>query len=103
MVFWTAPDCATIFPTYPANNGQEGCYSGGSAQKWACLLRKVSCISYSYNTRVNSYKPDHIIYLIRGGLAEILCKPKILPLKSAVLEQLQKIEQAADIAGEEGQ
>jgi hypothetical protein len=25
-----------------------------------------------------------------------LCKPKILPLKSAVLEQLQKLEQAAE-------
>lgn len=35
-------------------------------------------------------------FVDRGGLAEILCKPKILPLKSAVLEQLQKIEQAAD-------
>jgi len=32
----------------------------------------------------------------RGGLAEILCKPKILPLKSAVLEQLQRIEREAD-------
>jgi hypothetical protein len=33
----------------------------------------------------------------RGGLAEILCKPKIMPLKSAVLEQLQKIERASEI------
>jgi hypothetical protein len=32
-------------------------------------------------------------------LAEILCKPKILPLKSAVLEQLQKIEK--EIEGKE--
>ena len=39
--------------------------------------------------------------MFRGGLAEILCKPKILPLKSAVLEQLQRIEQAADIAAED--
>jgi hypothetical protein len=38
-------------------------------------------------------------YLNRGGLAEILCKPKILPLKSAVLEQLQKIEK--EIEGKE--
>jgi len=36
--------------------------------------------------------------LFRGGLAEVLCKPKIMPLKSAVLEQLQKIEaSAADV------
>lgn len=36
--------------------------------------------------------------LFRGGFAEILCKPKILPLKSAVLEQLQQLEEqnAAD-------
>lgn len=32
----------------------------------------------------------------RGGLAEVLCKPKILPIKSAVLEQLQKIDRVAD-------
>lgn len=36
--------------------------------------------------------------LRRGGFAEILCKPKILPLKSAVLEQLQKLEQSAEDA-----
>jgi hypothetical protein len=41
--------------------------------------------------------------MTRGGLAEILCKPKILPLKSAVLEQLQRIEQAADNADVENQ
>lgn len=38
----------------------------------------------------------------RGGLAEILCKPKILPLKSAVLEQLQKIEREIEVK-EEGE
>lgn len=37
-----------------------------------------------------------LVYSERGGLAEVLCKPKILPLKSAVIEQLQKIEQQAD-------
>jgi hypothetical protein len=34
--------------------------------------------------------------ICRGGFAEILCKPKILPLKSAVLEQLQRIENVQD-------
>ena len=34
--------------------------------------------------------------LSRGGLAEVLCKPKILPLKSAALVKLQKIQAAAD-------
>jgi BBSome-interacting protein 1 len=37
-----------------------------------------------------------LVYSERGGLTEILCKPKILPLKSVVLEQLQKIEKADD-------
>jgi len=39
-----------------------------------------------------------LLYSERGNLTEgfTLCKPKILPLKSVVLEQLQKIEQAAD-------
>eukprot|EP01033_Poteriospumella_lacustris_P004783 gene4782-3431_t len=39
-----------------------------------------------------------LVYSEKGGFAEILCKPKILPLKSAVLEQLQKLEQSAEDA-----
>ncbi len=35
-----------------------------------------------------------LVYSERGGLSEVLCKPKIIPIKSAVLEQLQKIENA---------
>jgi BBSome-interacting protein 1 len=34
-----------------------------------------------------------LVYSERGGLSEILCKPKIMPLKSTVLEQLQKLEE----------
>lgn len=37
-----------------------------------------------------------LVYSERGSLSEVLCKPKILPLKSAVLEQLKKIEQAVE-------
>jgi BBSome-interacting protein 1 len=33
-----------------------------------------------------------LVYSERGALSEILCKPKIMPLKSAVLEKIQKIE-----------
>jgi len=32
--------------------------------------------------------------ILRGGHAEILCKPKILPIKSSVIEKLEKIENA---------
>jgi hypothetical protein len=42
-----------------------------------------------------------LVYSERGTLSEILCKPKIMPLKSAVLEQLQKIEGAKDDDEEE--
>ena len=34
-----------------------------------------------------------LVYSERGGLTEILCKPKIMPLKSEVLKKLEKIEQ----------
>lgn len=36
------------------------------------------------------------VYSERGDLQEVLCKPKILPLKSAVLVQLRKLEEATD-------
>ena len=42
-----------------------------------------------------------LVYSERGALSEILCKPKIMPLKSAVLEQLQKIEGAREDEEEE--
>jgi len=35
-----------------------------------------------------------IVIAERGQLSEVLCKPKILPLRSAVLEQLKKLEEA---------
>ena len=37
-----------------------------------------------------------LVYSERGALSEILCKPKIMPLKSAVLEKIQKIEGEAE-------
>ena len=33
-----------------------------------------------------------LVYSERGGLTEILCKPKIMPLKSEVLKKLEKME-----------
>ena len=44
-----------------------------------------------------------VVIAERGPLAEVLCKPKILPLKSAVLERLIKIEAQATEAEEEQQ
>jgi BBSome-interacting protein 1 len=40
-----------------------------------------------------------LVYSERGGLSEVLCKPKLMPLKSVVIEQLEKIE--AQIGEEE--
>ena len=34
----------------------------------------------------------------KGPLTEVLCKPKILPLKSAALEKVEKIEKESAIA-----
>lgn len=34
----------------------------------------------------------------KGGLAEILCKPKILPLKSITLQKLEEMEVGASVA-----
>ena len=42
-----------------------------------------------------------VVIAERGPLSEVLCKPKILPLKSAVLEHLIKVEQEANIDQEE--
>lgn len=56
--------------------------------------------------QIKEVLPKHgLVYSERGSLTDcfVLCKPKILPLKSAVLEQLQKIEQAVEAEVEEAE
>lgn len=36
-----------------------------------------------------------LVYSERGNLTEVLCKPKILPIKSATLLKIEGIEQQA--------
>lgn len=36
-----------------------------------------------------------LVYSEKGNLAEVLCKPKLLPIKSAVLEKLERLEKEA--------
>ena len=59
-----------------------------------------------YNVPMNNFEDKAIlreilpktglVYSERGGLTETLCKPKMMPLKSLVLEQLQKIESSVN-------
>lgn len=66
--------------------GKESYDQRNSPEEWSSLFREVSGM-----TR------NGICFICnRGGFAEILCKPKILPLKSAVLEQLQRLEVAEE-------
>ena len=36
-----------------------------------------------------------LVYSEKGNLSEVLCKPKIMPIKSATLEKLEKMEAQA--------
>jgi BBSome-interacting protein 1 len=36
-----------------------------------------------------------LVFSERPGLSEVLCKPKILPIKSLALEKLERLEAAA--------
>ncbi|KAK3262417.1 hypothetical protein CYMTET_28728 [Cymbomonas tetramitiformis] len=36
-----------------------------------------------------------LVYSEKGNLSEVLCKPKIMPLKSITLERLEEMEKAA--------
>ena len=62
------------------------------------MLDEMACYDCPYHNICLIPSADHMniffSHFCRGGLAEILCKPKILPLKSTVLEQLQKVDQA---------
>jgi BBSome-interacting protein 1 len=37
-----------------------------------------------------------LVYLEKGNLSELLCKPKIMPIKSVSLERLEAMEQQAE-------
>mmetsp|Transcript_17449 Transcript_17449/g.20934 ORF Transcript_17449/g.20934 Transcript_17449/m.20934 type:complete len:80 (+) Transcript_17449:267-506(+) len=39
-----------------------------------------------------------LVYSEKGNLSEVLCKPKIMPLKSVTLERLEEMEKAAATA-----
>jgi len=39
-----------------------------------------------------------LVYSEKGNLSEVLCKPKIMPIKSAELMHLEAMEQAASSA-----
>ena len=44
-----------------------------------------------------------LVYSERGALGEVFCKPKILPLKSSVLEKLSAMEGERNEAYEAGE
>lgn len=44
-----------------------------------------------------------LVYSERGALSEVFCKPKILPLKSSVLEKLSAMEGERNEANEANQ
>ena len=43
-----------------------------------------------------------LVYSEKGALSEILCKPKILPIKSVSLQKLEEMEKKAKELGQEG-
>lgn len=36
-----------------------------------------------------------LVYSEKGNLSEVLCKPKIMPIKSVTLERLEQLEKEA--------
>ena len=47
----------------------------------------------SKHTVINEILPKAgLVYSEKGNLSEVLCKPKIMPLKSATLKQMEAIE-----------
>jgi BBSome-interacting protein 1 len=36
-----------------------------------------------------------LVYSEKGNLSEVLCKPKIMPIKSITLEKMEEMERAA--------
>lgn len=43
-----------------------------------------------------------LVYSEKGNLGEVLCKPKIMPIKSVTLEKLEEMEKQAAAVGTPG-
>ena len=44
-----------------------------------------------------------LVYSEKGNLSEVLCKPKIMPIKSITLEKLEEMERQAATLGTQQQ
>lgn len=42
-----------------------------------------------------------LVYSEKGNLSEVLCKPKIMPLKSVTLEKIEQMEREAALLGQQ--
>jgi len=54
----------------------------------------------NYDTITEILPRTGLVYSEQAALAESLCKPKIIPIKSATLEKLEKLEKEAKTAEE---
>eukprot|EP00640_Fibrocapsa_japonica_P008379 CAMPEP_0113938618 /NCGR_PEP_ID=MMETSP1339-20121228/5031_1 /TAXON_ID=94617 /ORGANISM="Fibrocapsa japonica" /LENGTH=70 /DNA_ID=CAMNT_0000941813 /DNA_START=60 /DNA_END=272 /DNA_ORIENTATION=- /assembly_acc=CAM_ASM_000762 len=59
--------------------------------------------SGSGQTPIREVLPKNgLVYSEKGNLSEVLCKPKIMPIKSLTLEKMEQLEQAQNPDEEAG-
>ena len=52
------------------------------------------------HTVINEILPKAgLVYSEKGNLSEVLCKPKIMPLKSTTLQRIESIEKGGEAEG----
>ncbi|RLN92843.1 hypothetical protein BBJ28_00014230 [Nothophytophthora sp. Chile5] len=56
----------------------------------------VVCLARKQRVQIQEVLPKAgLVYSERGNLTEVLCKPKIMPIKSATLLRIEEIEKQA--------
>eukprot|EP00976_Prorocentrum_cordatum_P033173 675910-Prorocentrum_minimum.AAC.1 len=68
-----------------------------SKRPCVCSEDKIVCENFGRETAsLQEVLPKAgLVYSEKGNLSEVLCKPKIMPLKSITLERLEEMEKAA--------
>ena len=70
-------------------------YVGGWHLLAVCSLCPTSSFWYACQVIQEVLPKAGLVYSEKGNLSEVLCKPKIMPIKSVTLERLEQLEKEA--------
>lgn len=89
MCRWALPPDARSMEDKPVDSTESGAGAGAAPSKKAVVITEI-------------LPKTGLVYSEKGNLSEVLCKPKIMPIKSESLLKLESLEKSAAQKDEDG-